>query len=294
LAGFRFGGIDRCLTYRRFHAGRVIRNPRERLAAALRSLAQTFADPRTPPEVRALEDRAYANHLIVWGVEALRGGDTATGRDLLGEALRRQPQIVEGRPNELTRFLVYEAAHDDTSDLRQVYCGVVEQLPDEFAAVKQQTKWGLGRAWLVNAYRAGIWGQADAARRSLVEAARLQARCDEAYTSEVVHQLLGLELESGRATADAAAARLRALFCPVLGQPATPDFGGALEAGRSIEYYNTGRYGEVPAQVWRAIRSSPQRALNRNSFTILLAALQSGKRSGRRGQFAPSTTRNEA
>jgi hypothetical protein len=189
---------------------------------------------------------------------------------------------------------VYEAAYDDTLDPRQVYCGVVEQLPDEFAAVKQQAQWGLGRAWLVGAYRDGIWGSAAAARRRLEQAARLQARSDEAYIGEVIHQLLGLELESDRATADAAAVRLGDLFCSVFGQAATPDFGGALEAGRTLEYYNTGRYGDVPAQVWRAVCSCPQRAFNRNSFTILLAALQRGRRSSRRGQRVSSTTRNEA
>lgn len=294
LEGWQFGGIDRCLTYRRFHPGRVIANPRERLTAALRSLAQTLSAPQTPPAVLALEDRAYANHLIVWGVEALRGGDTATGREFLKEALRRQPGIVEGWPNELTRFLVYEAAHDDTLDLRQVYCGVIEQLTDEFDVAKQQATWGIGRAWLVSAYRAGIWGQAADARRCLAEAAQLHARCDEDYVSEVVHQLLGWELERGRAVADAAAAGLNDLFCSVFGRSSTPDFCGALEVGRTIEYYNTGRYEDVPAQVWRAIRSSPHRAFNRNSLSILLGAVrQGGRHSSRSGGSAPSTRRNE-
>ena len=71
LAGCQFGGIDRCLNYRRFHANRVIRNTRQRLAGSMRALDKTFADPRTPPEVQALKGRAYANNFVVWGVEAL-------------------------------------------------------------------------------------------------------------------------------------------------------------------------------------------------------------------------------
>lgn len=54
LAGCRFGGIDRCLNYRRFHADRVIRNTRQRLEGSIHALDKTFADPRTPPEVQAL------------------------------------------------------------------------------------------------------------------------------------------------------------------------------------------------------------------------------------------------
>jgi hypothetical protein len=304
LAGWQFGGIDRCLSYRRFHAGRVIPNPRQRLQAALRSLDQTFADPRTPPEVLATKDRAYASHNVVWGVEALRGGDTASGIEFLREALRREPGLVDGDPCELTRFFVYEAAHDDTADLNGVYSHLVAQLPDEFEPVRQQAEWGRGQAWLVNAYRYLLWSSVEDGQQCLVEAARRGAPCNEAFIREVVYQLLGLERECGRQAADAMAKRLDKQFCAVFGAlgdhrtasgcTSASSFAAALEMGRAIEYYNTRRYENVPGQVLRAILSSPSRALNRASLSILTRAAIRSRRPARAGdKFAAGRMRNQ-
>lgn len=282
LGGCRFGGIDRCLTYRRFLAGRIVSNPRQRLEGALAALRRIMADPRTPPAVRALEHRALANNYVVWGVEALRGGDTATGLELLRAALQHHGTLVSGNPNELTQYLVYEAAHDDTTDLPAVYRGVVDQLSAEFAAefapVREQMPWGIGRAWLIRAYRTLIWGARADGRRCLTEAVLAGAELDQTYIDEVVHQLLGVELECGRAAAEDAARLLDDQFRSIMGRGPQLAFAAALEIGRAYEYYGSGRHAEVPAQVLRAIRLNPRRALNRGSLSILLrAALQGGK-----------------
>lgn len=296
LAGWQFQGINRCLTNRRFHAGRIIRNPRQRLAGALRSLEQTFGDPRTPPAVLALKNRACANHYIVWGVEALRGGDAATGIEFLREAVRLQPVLLQGSPCELTLFFVNEAAHDDTVDPNQVYRNLTEHLPPEFTRVKQQAAWGVGRAWLVNAYRYLIWSSVEDGRHCLHEAAKRGASSDEAYVREVVYQLLGLEREYGRRAADEAADRLDEHFCAMCaasprrgvpaGHAAISSFAAALEMGRAFEYYATRHFGQVPAQVLRAICSSPHRALNRASLSMFTrAAIRSRRFAGPGDKF---------
>jgi hypothetical protein len=282
LAGCRFGGIDHCLSYRRFLAGRIIRNPRQRLEGALAALRKVMADPHTPPDVLALQNRAYANNYVVWGIEALRGGDTATGLEFSRAALRYQPAVIEGSPNELTTYMVYEAAHDDTADLPQVYEEVVAQLTGEFVSVQHQMAWGIGRAWLIRAYRSLIWGSLAAGRDCLAAAAAAGAELDQPYLDEVIHQLLGVEMELGRKAAEEAAARLDEQFRSIMGRTAQPSFVAALELGRAYAYYHSGRHKEVPAQVLRAIRSNPRCALSRGSLSIFMrAALQSGRvRSG--------------
>lgn len=293
LAGWQFGMIDRCLSYRRFHPGRLIRNPRQRLDAALRSLDQTFVDPRTPPEVQALKDRAYTNHLVVWGVEALRSGDTAMGVDILRQAAKLEPELIKGNPCRLSNYFVYEAAHDDTTDLDEVYNDLVAQLPDEFEAVRRQAKWGIGRAWLVNAYRYLLWNSTEAGRTCLAEAARRGACVDEVYISEVVYQLLGMEQESDRQSVDQVAGWLDKQYYPVISGVEATTFSSALEMGRAYEYFNTGRVAEVPSQVLRAICSSPRRALNRASLSMLTrAAVRSRKFAGAGDKLTSGRMRN--
>ena len=158
LAGCRFGGVDRCLNYRRFHAGRIIRNTRQRLEGSVHALDKTFGDPRTPPEVHDLKGRAYANNYVVWGVEALRQFDTATGLEFLRRAVNYLPEVLAGDPNDLTVFLMHDAIFDETVDHPKVYRNNVAQLTPEFAAVNAQMEWAIARGWLIKAYRFLIWG----------------------------------------------------------------------------------------------------------------------------------------
>lgn len=274
LAGCRFGGIDRCLNFRRLHADRIIRNTRQRLEAALGILRATFADQRTPSAVQALQNRALANHYVVWGVEALRQGDTAAGVEFLAAAVGCLPSILEGRPDELTTFLVYEAIHDEAQAHEDVYRSIVAQLPAAFAPVAEQAAWGIARGWLVKAERALLWGDPQEGRRCLEEAGHAGAKIDKAYVDEVVHQLLAIEIEQGTPNADDVAKRLDAEWRRVSSAPAAPSFAAALELGRVYEYYRTGRYAEVPAQVRRALRSNPRHALNRGLLPLLVRSVR--------------------
>lgn len=277
LAGCRFGGVDRCLNYRRHHAGRTIHNVRQRLHAALRALQRTFDDARTPPEVQALRGQAYANHYVVWGVEALRQGDAATGIELLAAAVESLPSLLAGHPNELTTYLVHEAVHDEAEDHGAVYRSLVDPLPPAFAPVIAEASWGIGRGWLVKAQRALLWGDPQEGRRCIEEAQRVGAVVDKAYVDQVVHQLLCLEIENGTAAADDSARRIDAQWQAAAAAPAAPSFAAALELGRVFEYDRTGRYADVPAQVRRALRSNPRHALNRGLLSLWLRAARSAQ-----------------
>ncbi len=270
LAGCRFGGIDRCLNYRRFHANRVIRNTRQRLEGSIRALDKTFADPRTPPEVQALKGRAYANNLVVWGIEALHQYDTVTGLEFLAEAVRSLPELLTGTPNELTTFLVYEVIFDETADHARTYREIVAQLPAEYASVRAQMEWGIGRAWLIKAYRALIWGEREEGRACLREAVQAGAAVDDQYLRDVVYQLGGYEIERGTDAASAAARRLDEEFKLAMPAARLPSLASAMRLARAFEYYTAGQNEAVPSEVLRAFRMDPRTMLNRGALSILV------------------------
>jgi hypothetical protein len=270
LAGCRFGGIDRALNYRRFHPGRVIRNTRQRLEGSLRSLDQTFADPRTPAEVQALKAQAYANNYVVWGVEALRQQDTATGLEFLHKAVELQPAILQGTPNELTTFLIYDAIYDETVDHPQVYRENVAQLPAEYDAVKAQMAWGIGRGWLIKAYRFLIWSDQALGLDCLRAAAGVGAVVDDQYIREVVYQLRSCEIECGAEAALAAARRVDMALRTAMPRAKVPSLEAELQLARAFEDFYAGRRDAVPTEVLRAFRSDPRHLLNRGALSILM------------------------
>jgi glycosyltransferase involved in cell wall biosynthesis len=270
LAGCRFGGVDRCLNYRRFHAGRVIRNTRQRLDGAVRSLDNTFADPRTPLEVHALKGQAYANNYVVWGVEALHQSDTASGLEFLRQALHHWPELLSGNPNELTVFLLYAVIFDETADHEKSYRNIVVQLSPEFAAVNAQMEWGIGRGWLIKAYRSLIWGSREEGRACLREAARAGAVVDEQYIRDVVYQLRGREIECGSEAAYEAARRIDEELRVEMPGVKAPSFAAAMPLARAFEFYTAGRSDAVPSEVLRAFRMDPRHMLNRGALSILV------------------------
>jgi glycosyltransferase involved in cell wall biosynthesis len=270
LAGCRFGGVDRALNYRRFHPGRVIRNTRQRLEGSLRSLDKTFADPRTPADVQALKPRAYANNYVVWGVEALRQHDTGTGLEFLRKAVELLPEVLRGNPNELTTFLIYDAIYDETVDHPQIYRNNVAQLGPEFAAVRAQMEWGIGRGWLIKAYRFLIWGSPEIGLECLRAAARAGAVVDDQYIRDVVYQLRGCEIECGAEAAQAAARRVDSALRTAMPGVKLPSLEAEMQLARAFEDYYAGRRDAVPTEVLRAFRSDPRHLLNRGALSILV------------------------
>ncbi len=265
-----FGGIDRCLNYRRFHANRVIRNTRQRLEGSIRALDKTFADPRTPPEVQALKGRAYANNFVVWGIEALHQFDTATGLEFLADAVRYLPELLAGTPNELTTFLMYEVIFDETSDHAKTYRDIVAQLPAEYASVQAQAEWGIGRAWLIKAYRALIWGSRTEGGACLREAVAAGATIDDQYLRDVVYQLGGYEIERGTEASYDAARRLDEEFKLAMPAAKLPSLASAMRLARAFEYYSAGQNEAVPSEILRAFRMDPRTMLNRGALSILV------------------------
>jgi hypothetical protein len=275
LAGCKFAGIDRALNYRRLHSAGRIRTIRQRLDAALGVLDRIFSDPRVPPAVQALRGQAEASNCIVWAVEALRQDETCMGLEFLRQAVECNPTLLDGTPNAITQFLLYDAIYDETQHHPEIYRSVVAQLSDEFESVRSQAQWGISRGWLIKAYRSWVWQSVPAGRMYLNEAIAAGATFDEPFMREVVHELLAFENEYGSDAADAIALAIDTDLRLVATDQHVPSFAAVLQLGRAFSSYDAGLYARVPKQVLRAIRFDSRHVRNRGVWTIFVkSALQ--------------------
>jgi hypothetical protein len=270
LAGCKFAGIDRALNYRRLHPAGRIRTIRQRLDAALGVLDTIFSDPRMPLEVHALKGQAQSSNCIVWAVEALRQEETCMGLEFLRQAVEYNPSILDGAPDAITQFLLYDAIYDETQHHPDVYRTVVAQLSDEFDTVRRQSQWGIARGWLIKAYRSWIWQSVPAGRTFLKEAVAAGAAFDEPFMREVVHELLAFENERGSEAADALALAIDAELRSIVTDQRVPSLAAVLQLGRAFSSYDAGLYASVPKQVLRAIRFDSRHMRNRGALAIFV------------------------
>ena len=91
LAGYKFAGVDRALSYRRRHSGRTIRNFDFGVREELRWLENVFADFRCPADVLTLRDKAFSNKFLLYGCLAFGQNETSLAQGYFREAVRLDP-----------------------------------------------------------------------------------------------------------------------------------------------------------------------------------------------------------
>lgn len=214
LAGCRFRGIDRALTYRRYYPGKTVKDPAAACAAIVRALEMVFSHPSCPQEVLRLRGRALGNSYMAWAYEAMAGNDTALGQDLLRQAIELDPDLVGDGQLRLLHFLLHRTTQDG-GDHDQQLSRVFAQLADEMQWLSSQRDWAIGRGYLIRGARAALWQQSDLADLCSRRAREMGAHPDEPFLRFVLDQLTSFEAEMGRSAAKAALERLAHLLSRV-------------------------------------------------------------------------------
>lgn len=184
--------------------------------------------------------------------------------------MRSLPELLTGTPNELTTFLVYDVIFDETADHTRTYREIVAQLPAEYASVRAQMEWGIGRAWLIKAYRALIWGEREEGRACSRGAVQAGAAVDDQYLRDVVYQLRGLRDRTWQRRRLCRSRRLDEEFKLAMPAARLPSLASAMRLARAFEYYTAGQNEAVPSEILRAFRMDPRTMLNRGALSILV------------------------
>lgn len=278
LAGCAFAGLDRSLNYRRYHAGRIIRNLRARADAALRAIDSVFADQRCPEAVRSLGRRARKEHLLVWGSVALAQGDVGIGLDLLHSAVKLDPDLIHGVPADLVRFLTVNALADESVTPELMLWRVLTPIADDLPQLREQYDWAVARAYLLKAVRAMLWGRSLDSEKWFVQAVALGAELDEAFLGYLAHTLDGFEAEVGVAPTRKVIGALVPFVERLGGRRSARWLIGCHAMSRAHEYYRNGYFTRVPASVAQAIASNPAYLVNRGIWSIFVRSILGGMR----------------
>lgn len=273
LAGCQFVSVDRALNYRRYHSGRIVKNLRASVNDTLRPLNAIFQDEHCPHAVLRIKDIAYSTHLLLWSIIALLQEDTAIGQEYCREALRRNPSLLIGEPNQLIETLVSYAIADESVDHEAMLQKLLAQLPSEVPMPAELCKWAIARGYLLRGTRAVMWGQTETGRRHFMHAAALRAKLDESYLHRLAAQLLSYEREYGPETAQQVLQNLSIYLEKIENHIKVRRLKGHHALAQAFQHYQIGNYAKVPRDVIAAYISNPQYLTNRGALSILVRSL---------------------
>ena len=273
LTGCKFHSVDRALNYRRYHSNRIIKDIRYFVDNTFRAMKAAFDDPRCPPEVLALQDQAYASHLILWSVIAFSQKDTQLGKEYCREALRANPSFMRGHPNQLLNTLIYYSIVDESQNHEQLLREMIAQLPAELSGMTERTEWAVGRGYLLRFVRAMMWDRHEDGRAHFEKALASQAEIDKYFLQQLSSQLNSYEIEFG---ADAARSILQTLLPYLEKLTSRADIRwlkGNYSINSAFSNYRAGDFARVPEAVWHTVVNDPSYIWNRGVIKILLRSL---------------------
>jgi glycosyltransferase involved in cell wall biosynthesis len=270
LCGCKFGRVDKALNFRRYKSGRKWKNLRLRMEDALLALENIFIDSRCPAQVLDLRDLAIKNHYEILTFPAFLQGETELGRELLWEAIRLVPSIVQGNPCHYVKMLTRMSTADENQDHVSVIDYVFSQLPKELMHLSEQKEWAVGRGYMIKGLRSLIWGSEQDANSYFAQAAEEKADLDEAYLRNMANQLIDHasqfdDLETAKLLED-----LSLYVSQIGGQSSTDFLKGCYFLNQAYRYYHQKNYLNARSALKFAVRNRPAYLVNRGVISLLI------------------------
>jgi glycosyltransferase involved in cell wall biosynthesis len=276
LAGCRFGSADLVLNYRRYHQKRFHRNLKLRKQEYDLVLNRVFDDPDCPESVRPSRGKAIAEHNLYIIFMALSQGETEFGQDLIREAVKLMPDLVEGNPCRLVDFLMECSINNGETDHAVLLKKIFEQFPTELQHLGVQYGWAVKCGYLIQGMRAAIWGRQDEGLAYLEPALRDGTKITKPVLDRMASQLIDIHAVMGEDAYQAAEGGLVALLGKVKQNQASRVLQGGLLIIQAFQHYENHQYKQVPWRVLRALTITPDAARNKGVLAILARSIKKG------------------
>jgi GT2 family glycosyltransferase len=273
LAGCGFARVDRVLNFRRHHSGRRWANIRQRIEDAHQALEKIFNHPDCPTEVSRLRATALMGHYQISSGLAFLQQETELGQELLREAIRLVPAIVEGAPCPYVELVTHLSSSDESCNHVAQLQTLFSQFPPELEDLLPQKEWAAARGYLIKGFGALMWQGYDDSQMHFDRARQLGARLDAAYLSKLVDQVVNYQAEFGPEQARQVAARFAAAIEKFGGRAGVRYFHGLMSLHNAFHFYRQQDYGRVPKEMVRALLLDPRYLSNRGSLAILCRSL---------------------
>jgi len=277
LNGCRFAGIGRALNSRRYHSKRVLHDLRARCQSELLCQDLILSDPRCPEEVRQLRPAAFTNTYLVFAYHAFLQNESQLGRELLEEAARLTPRLLEGNPCPLVTWMAEKSCSIREQDHDALLRRTFSDLPVSLSSLSGQCDWAVARGYLLRAVRAIVWGPSTEIEGFLAEARRLKAEVDDLFLEQLNHLLVNYETTFGPAAARKTADRLTGALRR-LGKPRAANRLRARSlVTRAFRSYDVRQFVKVPLLLIPAVINDPRYLRNRGVFSIFFRSVLLGK-----------------
>jgi len=273
MAGCKFALIDRVLNYRRYHKHRIMGDLAGKCEAERKCQQIIFDDPRCPADVLALKDIASANIYGMWAYVAYLQDEVDLGCELLGNAVRLKPSLLDGTPPALVNELVVDSIDDEGRGHEAVLSKMFENLPPEATELKKYYTWAVARGYLLQGVRAVMWDRQSSVQEYFSHAKIQGDHIDESFLEWMTYHLLPYEVEFGANATfkvlNSVGRHLKSLGIPKLDRTMKSYY----FVNRAFLNYQSGQYRKVPLSAIMAIINSPANLKNRGLLSVLVRSL---------------------
>jgi glycosyltransferase involved in cell wall biosynthesis len=273
MAGCKFAMIDRVLNYRRYHRNRVIKNVARQCEAERTCQQIIFNDPRFPPELLVLQNVASSNIYTMWSYVAYLQGDVELGSELLEDAIRLNPALLEGTPPAIVNDLIIDSIDGEHSHHEDVLKSMFENLPQEICLLSKYQTWAVTRGYLMQGVRAVLWDRTTEAQEYFSHVNGMKGYLDRPFLEWLTSHLLAYEAEFG---ADAVSRVIKTLSAHLkdLGiSSADHKLKGNYYANRAFEKFHVGNYYDAQISVLHAILNYPANLANKGLLSVMLHSM---------------------
>lgn len=273
MAGCKFAMIDRVLNYRRYHKRRIVKNVARQCEAERICQQIILRDPRCPPEVRTLGDFAASNIYSMWAYVAYLQAEVDLGRELLAEAVRLNPELLNGKPPALVNDLILDSIDDEGASHEAVLAAMFKHLPDAHSALGDYLPWAISRGYLLQGIRAILWEREAQAFEYFSQVRILAFQFDETLLQWVTSHLLAYESEFGVVKTRSALLRICQRLSGLGGGHIERRLKGYFFANSAFERYAQKRFAETCSNAFRAFWNAPAYLFNRGLISALFHSL---------------------
>lgn len=273
MAGCKFAMIDRVLNYRRYHKNRLVRNIARQCEAERTCQQIIFDDPRCPRDLRDMKDIAFSGMYSMWGYVAYIQGEYETGRELLQEAIKLNPALLDGDPPPLVHELIIDSVDDEGETLEDVQRRVFENLPAGLSRLLSYHSWAVTRGYLMQGVRALMWNHPVDAEKYFSHVTGLEAQIDESLKQWMISHLLAYQSEYGTKASLRVLQGISSIFERLGLKNPYHKLKGAFFVARAFDRYQSHRDWDVRLSVLRAVLEDPSFLRNKGVLSIYLHSL---------------------
>lgn len=261
-------GIDRALSYRRRHTGRIFNNLRNVIKDALRPFENIFSDPSCPQEILGLKDRSLAKIHLIWSYIAFNQNETALGQDLIRKSIRLDRSILDIKGDKLVDFLVMTSIREG-GDHEVLLRRIFAQFPPELEWLTLYLESSIAYGYVLRGTREIVIGRTTTGIINICRSGFHENRLYKSFYYIVTDMLLNFENEFGIKVTLNRLQNVSTHLIKISNRKDVRFLKGHYFVNQAFKDYDKGQHKQVIQNLIRAIVTKPGYIMNRGVIARL-------------------------